>query len=326
MPETSTFRDFLSDPSKILVLDGGLGTDLEVLTDETDHPLWSCNAIINSPDLITRLHESYLEAGAHCIITNSYQATTYGLAKYRNMSQEEAVKVIAKSVDVAHEARRRFLATHGEAAPIFVAGSVGSYGAYLADKSEYDGSYAHSVSVETFKDFHRPRIATLIKSGVDALAVETQPCADEVLAIVDLLEKEFPLIPAWISFTLNTKHLDTQIADGTKFEDILPVLDASNVVVAIGINCVPFHCVTSVLGKMSSLTTKPLIVYPNAPGAYDNATKSWVKPDVFNKLEDTLAGKCEAWIRNGARLIGGCCHTDKAAIQDLSHKLSNPFQ
>ncbi|CCW63248.1 unnamed protein product [Phytomonas sp. EM1] len=322
MPETSTIRNFLSDPFKVLILDGGLGTELEALTDETDHPLWSCNVLVRSPELIISIHESYLKAGARCIITSSYQATTYGLTKYCGMSQEEAINVIAKSVEVAHEARRRFLITHEEEAPIFVAGSVGPYGAYLSDGTEYNGSYAQSISAETFRDFHRPRIETLVKSGVDVLAVETQPCAKEVLTIVDLLENEFPLIPAWVSFTLNSNHHGTQIADGTTFENILPVLEASNVVVAIGINCVPFHSVTSALKRMSSITSKPLVAYPNTPGFYDIATKTWIKHDASNELEDTLSGKCETWIRHGARMIGGCCHINKAAIQELSNKLN----
>lgn len=59
----------------------------------------------------------------------------------------------------------------------WVIGSIGPYGAHLHNGSEYTGSYADYISKETIKEWHRPRINAIIQGKVNALAVETIPCA-----------------------------------------------------------------------------------------------------------------------------------------------------
>ncbi len=85
----------------------------------------------------------------------------------------------------------------GRARP-FVAASVGPYGAFLADGSEYRGDYG--LTEQQLMDFHRPRMAVLAASGADMLACETIPCLIEAQALVRLLD-EFPNMSAWISFS-----------------------------------------------------------------------------------------------------------------------------
>lgn len=79
-----------------------------------------------------------------------------------------------------------------------VAASVGPYGAYLADGSEFRGNYG--LSEEELMHFHRKRLATLIEAKPDLLACETVPCFTEAKALAKLLE-EFPTMYAWISFS-----------------------------------------------------------------------------------------------------------------------------
>lgn len=81
-------------------------------------------------------------------------------------------------------------------------GSVGPYGASLHDGSEYNGSYANTTSIETMRNWHKPRIDALIESGVDMLALETIPCKAEASMLVELL-KDYPNIKAWLSFSCN---------------------------------------------------------------------------------------------------------------------------
>lgn len=88
---------------------------------------------------------------------------------------------------------------------------LGPYAAYLANGSEYTGDYG-KISKEELKDFHRPRIAILLKQGVDLLALETIPNALEAEALVELLAEEFPQVEAYISFTIQES---SSISDGT---------------------------------------------------------------------------------------------------------------
>jgi homocysteine S-methyltransferase len=105
--------------------------------------LWSAKILLEQPEAIKQLHYDYLKAGADCVITASYQATVEGFMK-RGLSKEQAVDLIKKSVHHAIEARDEFWADEanhiGRQKP-FVAASVGPYGAFLADSSEYLGNY-----------------------------------------------------------------------------------------------------------------------------------------------------------------------------------------
>lgn len=97
---------------------------------------------------------------------------------------------------------------------LLIAGSVGPYGAFLADGSEYRGDY--SLPQTQMMDFHRPRVRALVDAGVDILACETLPSFAEINALVALLQ-EFPGIPAWFSFTLrDSEHL----SDGTPLREV----------------------------------------------------------------------------------------------------------
>lgn len=81
-----------------------------------------------------------------------------------------------------------------------IAGSLGPYGAYLHDGSEYNGFYTDRISREELIDYHKSRISALVEGGVDLLAIETIPSKKEAEIIVELI-KEFPNIKAWLSFS-----------------------------------------------------------------------------------------------------------------------------
>lgn len=197
-----------------LILDGALATELEARGCDLTDPLWSAKVLIENPELIYQVHLDYFNAGAHCAITASYQATPQGLLAPR-LDQEQSLALIAKSVQLAQRARRDYLAAHPQAAPLLIAGSVGPYGAYLADGSEYRGDYR--LAQDDMIAFHRPRLAALAAAGVDLLACETLPSFAELQALLTLLQ-EFPTLGAWFAFTLrDSQHL----SDGTPLPEVL---------------------------------------------------------------------------------------------------------
>lgn len=289
-----------------LILDGALATELEARGCNLADTLWSAKVLMENPELIYQVHYDYFAAGANVAITASYQATPLGFAA-RGLDSGQASALIRQSVALAQRARDDYRAATGSQAPLLVAGSVGPYGAYLANGAEYRGDYA--LPAAEMKDFHRPRVAALLEAGVDLLACETLPSFGEIQALISLLA-EFPHSSAWFSFTLrDAQHL----SDGTPLSKVAEVINAAPQVVAVGLNCVALKSVTPALQTLQALTDKPLLVYPNSGEQYDAVSKSWHSAPSGCTLHD----KFPEWQQAGARLIGGCCRTtpqDIAAI------------
>ncbi|KTS35221.1 homocysteine S-methyltransferase [Pantoea sp. Ap-870] len=289
-----------------LILDGALATELEARGCNLADTLWSAKVLMENPELIYQVHYDYFAAGANVAITASYQATPLGFAA-RGLDSGQASALIRQSVTLAQRARDDYRAASGSEAPLLVAGSVGPYGAYLANGAEYRGDYA--LPAAEMKDFHRPRVAALLEAGVDLLACETLPSFGEIQALISLLA-EFPHSSAWFSFTLrDAQHL----SDGTPLSKVAEVINAAPQVVAVGLNCVALESVTPALQTLQALTDKPLLVYPNSGEQYDAVSKSWHSAPSGCTLHD----KFPEWQQAGARLIGGCCRTtpqDIAAI------------
>lgn len=291
-----------------LLLDGALATELEARGCDLTDPLWSAKVLIENPELIYQVHLDYFNAGAQCAITASYQATPQGFLR-RGLDQEQSLALIAKSVQLAQRARRDYLAVHPQAAPLLIAGSVGPYGAYLADGSEYRGDYR--LAQDDMIAFHRPRIAALAAAGVDLLACETLPSFAELQALLTLLQ-EFPTLGAWFAFTLrDSQHL----SDGTPLTEVLSALRGNPQVLAIGINCISLDKVAPALRQLGALADKPLLVYPNSGEHYDAVSKTW---HTCGGEHGSLADQATEWRTLGAQLIGGCCRTTPQDIRAIA--------
>jgi homocysteine S-methyltransferase len=293
-----------------LIIDGALATELERRGCDLRDELWSAKILLEQPEMIKQVHLDYFKAGADCAITASYQATIEGF-KRRGLSEKEAVALIRKSVKLAFEARDEFWADQsnriGRPKP-FVAASVGPYGAFLADGSEYRGNYG--LTEKELMDFHRPRMKTLIEAGADMLACETIPSLIEAWAIAELL-KEFPNISVWISFTArDEKH----ISEGQVFTDCVKELEDYPQIAAIGVNCTSPKYVVSLIREATRITDKPVIVYPNSGEAYDVEKNDWKGDPVL----DSFGEQAREWHNAGARLIGGCCRTTPDDIRDIA--------
>ncbi|KAF2704251.1 Homocysteine S-methyltransferase [Pleomassaria siparia CBS 279.74] len=294
-----------------VILDGALATYLETLGADITSALWSASLLQTAPDLIYQTHLDYYQSGAAIAITSSYQASLPGLTTQLHLSPSAASDLIKSSVHLAQRARTAYLSTLHPSSPLFcikkntllVAGSVGPYGAFLADGSEYRGDYGSSISREAMKDFHRGRIEALVDAGCDVLACETIPSLSETEALIELLATEFPTTEVYFSFTLRSADC---ISDGTSLEDVVRVLEGRDQVVALGVNCCSEELALGALQHLSRLTMKPLVVYPNSGEQWDAKSRTWKGEG--NKGE-RLAEKAKYWWGAGARLIGGCCRT-----------------
>jgi homocysteine S-methyltransferase len=300
------------DTWKVFILDGGLATEIQDRGYDLNDELWSAKALIENPDILEQVHYEYYRAGADVAITASYQASLAGFTK-RGYSPAEAEHFISLSVAVAQKARDRFWEglspeeKQSRAYPL-VAGSVGPYAAYFSDGSE-SRPYAAGISKQDFITYHVPRIAILVKAGVDLIAAETLPSLLEAEAILEIL-KDYPEVYAWISFHGATDHT---ISEGTAIATCAQVLDAYEQVAAIGVNCTYPQHIASLLQDARANTTKPIIVYPNAGDTFNAKTKEWDRvPHDYN-----FGALTEAWYTMGAQVIGGCCRTTPADIKAI---------
>ncbi len=300
-----TLSEALAGP---LVVDGGMGTELERRgCDVTDH-LWSARVLLDHPEKIEEVHRDYLVAGANCIIAASYQISFDGFRKAK-LSDADTERALRRAVQAALAARAWFEQKHD--GPVIVAASVGPLGAALADGSEFHGNY--SCSYDGLLAFHSRRMAILADAGADLLACETIPSQIEATAILECLSF-LPTKKAWFSFQCRDEK---RIAHGELLGDCARMLNASPQVVAVGVNCTAPQHVASLIREIRSATKKPIVVYPNAGRRWDAKARAWTgsAPD-FN-----LGQLAKEWSSLGAMWIGGCCGTTPEDIRGVAQAL-----
>lgn len=288
-----------------IIIDGSMSTPLEIWGAQTDSDLWTAAALIKHPDLVKRVHQAYFEAGARITITDSYQ-TNVGAFEKHGYGEQAARRLIRLSAQLAQTARDEYEMASG--VHNLVAGSIGPYGAYLADGSEYRGDY--ELSLADYQDFHAPRLEELLAAGVDCLAIETQPKLAEVTAILAWLHDHQISIPVWVSFSLQDPQT---ISEGTALTQAVGAIQDDPNVLAVGVNCMPVTMATPAVETIAKVASVPIIVYPNSGAQYDPTTKTWQT----TTGQTSFAQAAVNWVQAGASIIGGCCTTMPKDILEI---------
>jgi homocysteine S-methyltransferase len=289
------------------IIDGGLSNVLEAQGCDLDHPLWTARLLNEHPEAIVRAHLAYLQAGAQCIITSSYQASVPGFLDL-GYDLAFAKKLLLRTVELAERAIGQYVASHDVPNRPLIAASIGPYGAYLADGSEYRGGYG--VSRETLYDFHRGRIQLFDRTDADLFACETIPSQMEAEVLGDILMKTEK--SAWISFSCRDEgHLN----DGTPIAEVTAPFAGHPKVLAVGVNCTAPQYVSGLIRTIKPVIgDKQLIIYPNSGETYIAESKSWKgtsDPEVFVAMANE-------WKELGADVLGGCCRIGPAHIRRLA--------
>ncbi|MFE1288301.1 homocysteine S-methyltransferase [Streptomyces sp. NPDC058751] len=288
-----------------VVLDGGMSNQLEAAGHDLGDTLWSARLLVDRPEAVTEAHLAYYEAGAEVAITAGYQATFEGFAR-RGIPREEVAGLLGLSVGLAREAARRAHAK-GVARPLWVAASVGPYGAMLADGSEYRGRYG--LSVAELERFHVPRLEVLAAAAPDVLALETVPDTDEARALLRGVRGLG--VPAWLSYSVTGDRTRA----GQPLEEAFALAAEADEIIAVGVNCCAPGDVDAAVATASRVTGKPVVVYPNSGETWDAGARAWTGRSTFT------AGQVGGWERAGARLIGGCCRVGPEAITGIASAL-----
>lgn len=286
------------------ILDGGLSTALELRGADLGHALWTARLLAEEPEAIAQAHRDFFAAGAQVATTATYQASVPGFAA-AGVDRAEAERLITRGVRLARRVRDEWA---DQRAGLLVAASVGPYGAFLADGSEYRGRYG--VTPGRLRDFHGPRLELLAAAGPDLLAVETIPDADEAAVLVELLASLG--MPAWFSYSVR----GSTTCAGQPLEEAYTVLAGCPALVAAGVNCSEQHDVLGAARTAVAVTGLPAVAYPNRGGGWDSESKTWSPGE---PLDLALA---DQWLAAGATRIGGCCGLGPAEIRSLAGHLA----
>lgn len=295
---TNAFLEALAR-DRPLILDGGLSTQLEAQGCDIRGVLWSAELLRSRPAEIVRATRAFVEAGAECVATATYQASRQGFAQV-GVSAAEADELMLRSVELARQA-----------GPAIVAASLGPYGAMLHDGSEYRGDY--DVPAETLRAFHEPRLNLLDMNDVDVIAIETVPSFVEARVLAELLAD--CSLPSWVSFSCRDGR---SISDGTPIEEAVALFASHPKVAAVGINCTPPQYAPELVRRVRrTLPDKVAMAYPNSGEIYDAETGTWSG----TVTATDCAAAAVRWVEAGARIVGGCCRMGPEHIRAIRDAL-----
>jgi homocysteine S-methyltransferase len=307
-------RDTL-DLTGLRVLDGGLATELERAGCDLASPLWSGEVLRAHPEKVLAVHRSYLKAGADCLLTASYQLSAMGFREI-GLTSDDARTAIQQSVALAEQARREYAQSEIDAGHkprrIWIAGSLGAYGAALHNGAEFHGNY--NIEHAELVAFHAERVDAMRDTNADLLAFETVPSLAEAEAILEALSQH-PDLAAYISFTCRD---DAHTGHGEPIEQCARLLDDAPNIIAIGINCTAPRHILPLIQKIRAVSTKRIAVYPNSGETWVPEARGWTgtsDPGLFGNL-------ASPWRKAGAGWIGGCCRTGPQHIRAIANQLA----
>ncbi|HZY30719.1 MAG TPA: homocysteine S-methyltransferase family protein [Candidatus Methylomirabilis sp.] len=269
--------------SRVLVLDGGIGTSLQARGLPQGYPpdLWS----VERPEEVRQVHDAFVEAGADIILTNTFGASRLRLDRYG--WGDRVLELNRASVGLARAASR------GKA---LVAGDIGPCGPVVATLRNLSRPEAVSVFTE--------QIEALVSSGVDLLAIETISDLEEMGVAVSAARSVAPDLPILASLTFTESGA---LRSGEGPAAAARALEAMGVDI-VGANCSSgFSSLVPICGEMAKATTLPLAMKPNAgvPPAPPPST-------------DEAAEYARRFVEAGANLVGGCCGVDPAMLRTIA--------
>ncbi|PDT29361.1 homocysteine S-methyltransferase [Rhizobium sp. L9] len=296
------------------ILDGGMSRELLRLGAELKQPEWSALALMNSPEVVRKVHQEFIAAGSEIITTNSYALVPFHIGE--NRFQEEGPALMRLAGRLAREAADavtgRKVLVAGSLPPIF-------------------GSYEP-------ENFEPSRVQDYLEVLVENLAPFVDLWLGETLSLIAEGEAVRKAVaasakPFWISFTLADD--EAAIRGGApKLRSGESVEDAASWAVSSGAAAFLFNCSKPEVMQGAVETTARVFRERNAQieiGVYANAFEGETGEAAANEgLHDTRDDLNDdaysrfacSWAEAGATIIGGCCGIGAAHIHRLNGMLS----
>jgi S-methylmethionine-dependent homocysteine/selenocysteine methylase len=288
---------------KLVILDGAMGSELEKSGAKMDKNLWCGTCSVEFPELVTKVHEDYIKAGADVITTNTYACTPISM---KNYGLEKSIEVFnQKSVQVAKKAIKN------SKKDIALAGSVSASGSF------------YKLGIKAMIPGFKEQIKILKEEGVDLIILEAMSSqADIVQAMIECSYKIN--IPVWLSISCVIDDKTNNVMLGYNDTVDSPPEVYENFEISLNrfskLHKGPIliaHSDIDVTGKALDIAKKNLNgilgVYPNT-GYYEKP--HWKFADDITPNDYLEYAK--SWLKNGAQIIGGCCGLGVEEIKAIS--------
>ena len=307
----------------VIVLDGSTGTEIKRLGGEMNAAAWCAAANRTHPDIVRRVHESYLEAGADVIVTNTF-ATCRHVLEGAGLG-DETVAINRRAVELAREARDRV----APGRPVAIAGSMSNTVAWLPGTVGPDPAYLPSPEREAAN--YREMADTLAEAGCDLLVMEMMMDVERATRVTEAALATG--LPVWVGISTSrgpgggmigwdiASEEEGRLPEGYKppgHERLETIIDA---LASLGPR------VTGIMHSSPGATTAglevlfrrwsgPVMAYPEAtrPDSASHAARLPVEPEDF-------ASHCRGWVEGGVQIIGGCCGTTIRHIRAMVDRL-----
>jgi 5-methyltetrahydrofolate--homocysteine methyltransferase len=295
--------------NKIMILDGAMGTMIQqedlTAADFGGEDLEGCNEYlcVTRPDVISKIHDAYFEAGADIIETNSFGSTSVVLAEYG--LEARARELNLEAARLAVQSAKKYTTPEQ---PRYVAGALGPTTKTL--------SVTGGVTFDQLTDSYYEQALALIEGGVDALLLETSQDTLNVKAgsigIRRAMEDLGVILPIMISGTI--EPMGTTLA-GQSIESFYISLEHLKPV-SVGLNCATGpEFMRDHIRTLSQIASCSVSCYPNAGLPDENGQ--------YHETPDTLAKKMAGFAEQGwINIAGGCCGTTPAHIKAMAELLS----
>ena len=283
----------------VVVIDGGMGTELQARGARMDHEAWCGLANLDQPDLVREIHEDYIRAGAEVVIANTFPTNRPALAAagYGDRFEEANCAAVAAALAARERAGR----------PVAVAGSMSLWGS--DDRMDVEGLPSEAQLLEVYGE----QAAILADAGVDLIVLEMFDA--RWAAALEAARRTG--LPIWLGvWTELTPEGELRAPTGHSFEQDLPAVIGDGVEAVLVMHS-PLDAVRPALAAIERHWTGPRGAYPHA-GRFERPT--WVFKDV---APSAMADEATAWVSDGARIVGGCCGTRPAHIRAIRDRLTS---
>jgi len=288
---TNSFLDALKQ--RVLLADGAMGTELQKAGLEPGGcgERWN----IEHPDLVLTIQRAYVQAGADCLITNTFGASRVMLE--RHGCAHDVAAIVQAAVRIARSA-------FGDR-PGFVLGDMGPLGGLLKPYGDLSETRAREALSE--------QAAALVEAGVDAIIIETQTSLEELgIAIAAARDGGAPCLIASVAFDVTHGGIDLRTMMGVSPEAAARFMADAGVDV-LGVNCgsgVDAARAAVAVRRYRSVVDLPTMAQPNAGQPVLEQLQVVYKQD-----PDSMARQLQELLAAGARVVGGCCGTTPEHIR-----------
>jgi S-methylmethionine-dependent homocysteine/selenocysteine methylase len=296
-------------PDDLVILDGGMGRELERIGAPFRQPEWSAAALIDAPDFVGRAHDAFIAAGATMITTNSYALVPFHIGSERFARDGQRLADLAGRLarTSADRARHKVLVA-GSLPPLF-------------------GSYRPDLFVPD----EAPALLDVLIGGlaphVDLWLAETLSSLVEARAVRKALAADTR--PLWLSFTLD----DEDPVEPPRLRSGELVTEATRAAIDLGAAAILFNCSQPEVMRPALAVARAALGHRQASlrlGVYANAFPPQRKTATANATVQGLRGDltpaqylefARFWADDGATILGGCCGIGPDHISCLAHDL-----